>query len=183
MQHKSFAYWLQTQLKVLQWVVGVSNGDGALQPQAGRHIWQAYIWNESGTLSPLTARLEKNKDRPDLKRPCPFPILTICSCLFVTPSCVSPHCSLPTKPKSGQEDIQVWDIWFQQPLPSNSKGRSTPPPAVSSTSRLFHAGSPRLWVHLATNIYSALPQRGQFKRHWCWGVLVMRHFQVPWYVK
>lgn len=41
----------------------------------------------------------KNKDRPDPKRPCPFPTLTICSCQFVTLSCVSPHPSLPTKPK------------------------------------------------------------------------------------
>lgn len=114
------------------------------------------MWNEAMTLSPITARLEKTKIDQIQKDLVPFPPM-LCILDSLSLSCVSLHSSLLKKPKSGQEDIQVWDIWFQQPLPTqrarNTKRRSTPPPVVSSTSRVFHTGSLQLWVHLTINIF------------------------------
>lgn len=133
-------------------------------PQAGRCIWQAYIWNEAVTLSPTTARLgKKNMDSPDPKRSCPFSTVTNYSWQFVTLSRVSsplPHYlqgqnQVRKTYKSEIPDFSSLSLAIQRAR--NSKRKSTPPPEVFSTSRLYHTGSPQLWVHLAANVYSALP--------------------------
>lgn len=168
MQHKAFAYWLQTQLKVLQHVMGISDGDGVLQLQAGRHIWQTYIWNEAVTLSSITARLEKKQGQTRSKKilshsMCSWQFLTL-SCVFPTSHYLRSQNQARKTYKAGISDLSSLSLptWRAR----NTKRRSAPPP-VLSTSRLFDIRSPWLWVHLATSIYSALPHRGECKLHWC----------------
>lgn len=150
---------------------GVSDGDGAPG-------WEVYLtglhlkWG-SDTIINNSKAGEKNMDTPDPKRSCPFPVVTNYSWQFVMLSRVS---SPPPHYLQGQNQVRkTWDTWFQQSLPTqrarNSKRKSTPPPEVFRTSRLHHTGSPQLWVHLAANIYSALP-------HWfleeCWPHDILR---------
>lgn len=179
-QHKAFAYWLQSQLKVLQCLMGVSDGNGAPG-------WEAYLtglhlkWG-SDTITNNSKAGKKTTDRPDPRRSCPFPTITNYSWQLAMLSRVSPP---PLHYLQGQNQVRKTykpgiSDFSSLSLPTwrarNSKRKSTPPPEVFSTSRLFHTGSPQLWVHLAATVYSALP-------HWCWGMLVTWHSQVPWYVK
>lgn len=180
-QHKAarFAYWLQSQLKVLQCLMGVSDGDGAPG-------WEAYLTGLSEMrqwhYQQQQQGWKKNMDSPDPKRSCPFPTVTSYSWQFIMLSRVS---SAPHHYLEGQNQMrrtykpEITDfssLFLPTQRARNSKRKSTPAPEVFSTSRLFHTGSPQLWVHLAANVYSALP-------HWCWGKLVTWHFQMTWYVK
>lgn len=91
-------------------------------PAPGGEADLAGLQLKKAVASATAARLQKPKDRPDWKRPRPLLPLTICSCQSVTRTCASLlHLSLHTKPKSGQEEIEICYTSFQQPLPSNLK--------------------------------------------------------------
>lgn len=155
----------------------VCNGSfrwGCCTPAPG---WEAYLtglhlkWG-----SDIITNNSKTGKKPRIdqiqKDLVPFPprylFLPIChSLMCVSPPLIAYKAKIrPGRPTSLEYLISA-AFPFQRAR--NTKSRSTPPPEVCSSSRLFHTGSPRLVVHLATNIYSALPQRGQFKLHWCWG--------------
>lgn len=94
-QHKAFAYWLQSHLKVLQcWV---SDGNGAPG-------WEAYLTGLSEMrqwqLSPTTARLEKKHGQPRSKNILSlFPLsLTIHDNLSCSQGCL-PHSLITYKAK------------------------------------------------------------------------------------
>lgn len=158
----AFAYWLQSQLKVLQCLMGVSDGDGA--PRWEVYLTGLHLKRGSDTITNNSkAAKKKAMDRPGAKRSCPFPTITNYSwqlAMLSRVSLPSPHYlqgqnQVRKTYKPGISDFSSLSLSTRRAR--NSKRKSTPPPEVFSTSRLFHTGSPQLWVHLAATVYSALP--------------------------
>lgn len=94
-------------------------------PQAGRCIWQAYIWNEAVTLSSTTARLGKKTWTPQIQKDLvPSPLsLIIHDNLSCSQGCL-PHPLITYKAKirSGRPEIPDFSSLSQLKEPGTVKG-------------------------------------------------------------
>lgn len=149
MQHKAFAYWLESDYKVLQDATGVSGMDCVPASGCGKYLEGLHLKQGWGIINNSWKNqgqpLEKNKDERLLSLSHSYYLF-----LPVSHTCDSPtHPFLPTKTqKSGISHFSSLSLLTRG---VRNIRRSTPPPDSSREDTL-------LWVHLAMNFYSALPE-------------------------